>query len=67
MNMNTPKCPHCSRALDEATLRAAAAYWRFRGPKAGGRPRTDALRCACGAMTLKCAKARAHKCTGSTE
>lgn len=28
----------------------------------GGRPRTNAKRCACGAMTAKRAKARAHKC-----
>ena len=30
--------------------------------KMGGRPRTDAPRCLCGAMTVKCAEARRHKC-----
>ncbi len=30
--------------------------------KLGGRPRSDAKRCPCGLMTLKRAKARAHKC-----
>jgi hypothetical protein len=28
----------------------------------GGRPRTKGPRCPCGAMTLKRARARAHKC-----
>ncbi len=28
----------------------------------GGRPRSDAPQCRCGAMTLKCAEARRHKC-----
>lgn len=28
----------------------------------GGRPRTDAPRCPCGAMTVTCAQARAHLC-----
>jgi len=30
--------------------------------KLGGRPRSKAKRCPCGEMTLKRAKARAHKC-----
>ena len=30
--------------------------------KLGGRPRSKAERCGCGAMTLKRAKARGHKC-----
>lgn len=28
----------------------------------GGRPRSDAPRCACGLMTVKCAAARCHVC-----
>lgn len=31
--------------------------------KLGGRPRSDAPRCACGAMTLERARARGHKCS----
>jgi hypothetical protein len=30
--------------------------------KLGGRPRSKAKRCECGAMTLKRAKARGHQC-----
>ncbi len=30
--------------------------------KGSGRPLTDPPRCPCGAMTLKRAKARGHKC-----
>lgn len=30
--------------------------------KLGGRPRSKAKRCLCGAMTLKRAKARGHRC-----
>jgi hypothetical protein len=33
------------------------------GPREGaGRPRSAAPRCICGAMTLKCAEARRHRC-----
>jgi hypothetical protein len=37
---------------------------RMATPHAGpGRPKSDAKRCPCGAMTLKRAKARGHKCS----
>ena len=50
-----------SKALREAARALSAARKRW----AGGRPRSDAPRCPCGAMTLKRAKARAHKCQAS--
>jgi hypothetical protein len=46
----------------------AVALGRMGGLNSGGqrpgagRPRSDAPRCACGAMTIKWAKARGHKC-----
>ena len=55
-------CPHCARPLPEATLRAAAGVLRKRGGPSTGRPRSDAPRCPCGAMTAKRAAARKHVC-----
>lgn len=40
----------------------AGAALRRELMKTGGRPQTDNPRCPCGQMTLKRAKARAHKC-----
>ncbi len=48
-----------SRELVSEAARAMNAARRTRG---GGRPRSNAKRCPCGAMTAKCAKARSHKC-----
>ena len=42
--------------------KAARARWRKGGIGGGGRPRSDAPRCPCGAMTAKRAKARSHQC-----
>jgi hypothetical protein len=43
---------------------AARAMNAARKTRGGGRPRSGAKRCPCGAMTAKRAKARAHKCSG---
>lgn len=44
-----------------ARSKAKAAAARENG-QLGGRPRSKAPRCQCGAMTLKRAKARGHRC-----
>ena len=49
-----------AKPLPEFTLRAAAGLLARRGK--GGRPKSDAPRCPCKAMTLKRALARKHKC-----
>ena len=41
---------------------AAVALQALRKNRRGGRPRSTAPRCACGAMTARRAAARAHKC-----
>ena len=41
--------------------RELAAMRRTFG-RGGGRPRSNALRCPCGAMTLRCALVRRHDC-----
>lgn len=56
----TLPCPHCGKPLPEHTLRAAAGRLSMRGD--AGRKRSDAPRCPCGAMTLKRAEARKHRC-----
>ena len=65
MTTSKPTCPHCAKPLPAETMRAVASYLGKPNAKygaLGGRPRTDAERCACGAMTLKRALARGHKC-----
>jgi hypothetical protein len=55
------------RALEQATMEQlgrALAQKRLETPEwKGGRPRTKAPRCPCGAMTRKRALARGHHCT----
>lgn len=57
------------RALKQATMEQlgrALAQKRLETPDwKGGRPRTKAPRCPCGAMTRKRAKARGHHCTAN--
>jgi hypothetical protein len=51
------------RTLTTRTARKMAAARKTNsGGKNGGRPRTKAARCHCGAMTAKRAAARAHHC-----
>ena len=51
------------RKLTTAKARSMSAARKTRaGGHQGGRRRTDEPRCACGAMTLKCAAARRHVC-----
>jgi len=47
--------------LSAAPEALVSAWGSYRG-KMGGRPRTEAPRCACGAMTAKRAQARSHYC-----
>ena len=65
-------CPHCTTPLTEAEVLAlygaamSARRTRRKGWPAGSArgPRdATAPRCPCGAMTLKRADARGHKCT----
>lgn len=55
-----------AKERSEFASRIAKLGWtaknRKRRTKAGGRPKMDAPRCPCGLMTVKCAKARCHKC-----
>lgn len=60
-------CPRCQAPLThaEATTIAAqrkASMRKVHSGGAGGRPRSKAPRCACGAMTAKRAKVRGHVC-----
>jgi hypothetical protein len=59
-------CPHCAAPLTPAEIRTLAAKLnaslRRTWTGAGGRPRSKAPRCACGAMTAKRAAARGHVC-----
>lgn len=59
------------KAVSKAASDLAKARWAKEVPdvehmreigKLGGRPKTSAKRCPCGAMTAKRAKARGHKC-----
>lgn len=57
-------CPHCHTELTPEELKSMWASYcgSQQSPHAGpGRPRT-AKRCKCGAMTVKRAKMRNHKC-----
>jgi hypothetical protein len=51
------------RTLSTEDARSAAASRKTHG---GGRPRSKQPRCACGAMTLRRAIARSHKCERKT-
>jgi hypothetical protein len=69
--MTAPNWPELLRDLPHAAQVAAiltaapeaikSAWGSFMGRR-GGRPRSDAPRCACGKMTSKRAEARRHKC-----
>lgn len=61
-------CPHCGHKIDPRTLwkEGARALAAKRKTFSAGRPRTDAPRCPCGAMTAKRAAARKHRCEAPT-
>jgi hypothetical protein len=62
------KCPRCRKALTDAELKTMWATYCAQqrkqpaGGHNGGRPRSDAPRCPCGAMTATRAAARNHTC-----
>ncbi len=58
MTIKSIPCPHCSKPLKPQFIQSANA--RIVG-QLGGRPKSED-RCPCGAMTLKRAAARGHKC-----
>lgn len=71
--MNTTeaaRCPGCNCGLVDGIMShnvdcptfAARLLASKRKTLSGGRPRSRKPRCACGAMTLKRALARCHKC-----
>lgn len=59
-------CPHCAVQLTPEEIRSLVgklnASLRRKPGRKGGRPRTEAKRCPCGAMTAKRAAARGHRC-----
>lgn len=57
-------CPHCGKPIPPALVRSegARAIAAQRKTHAGGRPRSRKLRCPCGLMTKRRAKARGHVC-----
>lgn len=57
------KCPHCGHTHRSSASAAACALQAARKTRAGGRPRSAAPRCQCGAMTAARAAARGHRCT----
>jgi hypothetical protein len=56
--------PHAQQvaAILTAAPEALKTAWQTFQARKGGRPRSDAPRCACGKHTLKRAEARRHKC-----
>lgn len=74
-----PDCPHCGQALTVAHLRAIVRALPARNRRklggmllqstqkhgAGGRPRLDVPRCACGLYTAETAAKRKHVCANS--
>ena len=58
------KCPSCGAHIPTRLLKSEAARLsnKARMVHGGGRPRSDAERCPCGASTMKRAKARGFDC-----
>ena len=60
ISMQKPNTP-IGKSMSTARARELSAMRRTFGAGTGA-PRSDKLRCACGAMTLKRALARSHNC-----
>jgi hypothetical protein len=57
-------CPHCGKRISPELVKSEAARLasRKRQVHAGGRPRSDAPRCPCGASTFARARSRSFDC-----
>lgn len=58
------KCPHCGRRISDRLIRSEADRLNTAARKEhfGGRQRSGAPRCPCGASTLRRAQARGFDC-----